>query len=314
MRHGTQLFLFTLLFLYPAIGGASQECETVNFVGKRDSPFNKIPVYHQGKINICYAYSAAQMADYHFIKNGSSTQRNVHPGWVAMHYALSRGRKQLDIGHTKEALEGLQKIGNCDYQTFSNALKAWASDPQLEDATILATLEENPMKNSVQTVFQITQNACQGVSKYSVSLPSIKMYNSKFLKNKKDYDFFLRRRLDKNESPISISYCSNIWKDPHYSGMTFDRKLKKDCKYHESLIVGKKVIGGSCHFLVRNTWGSLWTKNNSKLKCHCKNKITSESFDECDATNYSDNNFIVDSCWLPSDQLSNNVGHVTFFE
>ena len=39
----------------------------------------------------------------------------------------------------------------------------------------------------------------------------------------------------------------------------------KTCGNHASIIIGKKKIGGKCHYLVRNTWG----KDCSKYDWKC---------------------------------------------
>ncbi len=291
-----QPLLFLLMVLAPFLSLAN-DCSSINLITNEDSPFSKIPVYNQGKINICYAYSAAQMADYHLIKQGNS-ERSVHPFWVALNYAQLMKRENIQIGHPKEALEALTNFSNCDYQTVNKAL------------SMLDTQE-----TSTSRLMEMVKDACSAPLRTKLSLPSAKRMNFRTLNSDEAYARFIMNRLNEVDSPISIAYCSNVWKKPNFGGISFNSRgerdvLPKGCQYHESLVVGKKQIAGSCHFLVRNTWGTNWASTNKNWNCLCRNNKTGALADDCSFETHRED-YSVEACWLPMDQLSKNIGQVT---
>lgn len=328
-------------FLIPLIVKAqvpeAENCSPINLITQPNSPFQKIPVYNQEKINICYAYSAAQMVDFHLMKNGSP-DRTVHPAWVALNYSLKKNRNQLEIGHTKEALESLAEANNCDYQAVSDALRNWAQRHDVSEARILTYIERNtpvvpalrmpsslPSVNdlkssnltSVQMLASLLSSNCQ--AKRPLTIPKAHKFNFEQLPDDQAFTSMLETKIDSLKSPISIAYCANVWKDAEYRGIGLNWKgvrdsLKKDCHYHESLVVGRKKLGGSCNLLVRNTWGTNWTADNKNWKCVCRNKSTGAYVDECSAQTHPDSEYSVEGCWLPSDRLARNTGLITFME
>lgn len=294
------LLVLLITLVFPLLAFGASECTPVNMVSSLGSPFSKIPVYNQGKVNICYAYSAAQMADYHLIKQGSS-HRSIHPIWVAVNYAQLMKRENIQIGHPKEALEGLARASNCDYETVAESLK-----------------EITPQETSSSKLMEIIKSKCSEDQRTKVSLPKSLRYNFRTLNTDDSYAGFIQKKLSEVDSPISIAYCANIWKNPDYQGISYNKKgerdvLKKNCQYHESLIVGQKEIGGSCNFLVRNTWGTNWTAYNKKWNCLCRNKETGELLDDCNYQNHGESHS-VEACWLPMNQLSKNIGQVTVLD
>ena len=116
-----------------------------------------------------------------------------------------------------------------------------------------------------------------------------------------------------------MAYCSNIWKDSSYDGIDLTSEgvrdfLKSDCRYHESLIVGKKIQNGSCHLLIRNSWGDRWRRENKQWKCVCRDRLSEAYVDDCQPSTHSDEQYSIDSCWMPLDTLIRNVGTLTLIE
>lgn len=332
--------LLSLIFFILSFSALAEECGPINLISETSSPFQKIPVYNQEKINICYAYSAAQMADYHLLKNGAE-KRNVHPAWVAMSFASTLKRDRLDIGHAKEALDSILETSNCDYETVTKTLKTWGQDPSLSEAKILSMIEENSARQktegramaslptpmdlkdsqltSVEMLSTLLRQECTKEKTSSVKLPEAKKYNFRDLPTDEAFKNIFSSKLSSLRSPISIAYCSNLWKNPSYHGvgLTNDNlrdRLEKDCHYHESLIVGQKKVDNSCQYLVRNTWGDRFNRDNEKWKCLCRSKTTGEYVDDCDARTHNDGNYAVEGCWIPADVLARNTGVVTVLE
>jgi hypothetical protein len=311
----------------------------MNLITDTASPFQKIPVYDQKDSNICYAFSAAQMVDYQLIKEGA-LKRSVHPAWLALNYAIGRNKSGLDIGHTKEAIERLQEANNCDFEKVTNAFTAFAGTHDLLDSKIIAFIEKyadlkhSPAPSDIVTqhmfseLKKISQNPVKVVSRIlsqvcsnrtPIQVPKVSRYNFTHLPDDKAFQNFLIQRLDANPTPISIAYCSRVWRDPSYDGIELTKtgirdSLKKDCGYHESLVVGKKMAGDSCQLLIRNTWGDRWKAGNSKWKCLCKDRLSGQFVDDCTSSSHADENYSVEACWISSDVLSRNVGVITFME
>lgn len=136
--------LILLLFLFSHSVFAT-ECATKNYITEPNSPFQKIPVYDQDGIGICYAYAAAQMMDYHLIKKGA-TSRNVHPIWAALSYARSveKDTKQplndLSSGDIYRTMQATSKE-NCSYSTVENSLSTMARKANVTDAELANFIE-----------------------------------------------------------------------------------------------------------------------------------------------------------------------------
>src|ERR1044072_3918330 len=144
-----------LLFFLICFKVFAADCSSVNLITEPDSPFRKIPVYNQGSLNICYAYSAAQILDWYQIKNGAS-KRNIHPAWAALQYALGRNRDKLEIGHPKEAIESMKASLHCDYETVESVVR--------ETPTGL---------NSVETLNEVMMKHCPPEKRTFVMVPEV---------------------------------------------------------------------------------------------------------------------------------------------
>lgn len=314
----TQRFLLLLLiFCFNAI---ADECAPVNLITEPNSPFQKIPVYNQGSLNICYAYSAAQILDWYQMKNGA-TKRNVHPAWAALQYALVRNRKKLEIGHPKEAMESMRTALNCDYEAVESALKS-LGNPDESELKVLISIERGTFRSPagltpVETLKEALQKHCPPEKRTFVMVPEIERRNFKTLNEDEAYEKFLSEKLSSSPSPVSIAYCANVWKNPEFDGIDVNLLgqrdvVKKSCEYHESLVVGQKKLNNSCHYLVRNTWGSHWTAHNKHYSCVCRNRATGEFADDCRPETHGNDKYTVEGCWIRGNDLARNIGQVTF--
>jgi hypothetical protein len=328
-----------LMFCLYVSAFARSDCSPVNLITMPNSPFHIIPVYDQKDSNTCYAYSASQILDYHLISQGSP-KTSVHPAWIALNYALGRSRNTLDVGHTKEAIERINIVKNCDSSIVREALINWAGTRKLSDADIIAFIErystpsQSPplfdqrrdrllarlrktASNSVDVVAKILLPYCR--QRQDLQVPRVASYNFSQLPKDQAVEDFMIQRIGKYLSPISVAYCSNVWKHASYDGIDLTNLgrrdlLKPDCEYHESLIVGRKIAGNSCQLLVRNSWGREWRSANRQWKCLCKDKVTGKFIDDCTSLAHSTARYDVEACWIPSDKLSRNVGVVSFIE
>lgn len=355
-----------IAFLLLMQSAFATDCTPVNLVTEANSPFQKIPVYDQDGIGICYAYVAAQLLDYEIVKSGK--ERSVHPLWAALKYSESKKKDNLSSGITYYTLQEIIKSGNCQYDKISDAIGVWAKKanvreaeimnliekfaPKLKelyadkesatetvsteelDAVILEALEEHKpycsagatwdqlmpelrslsVMGSRQMLAGLVLPVCNGV------LPKPKVNPPKYFTTEVDSAWSpeMQKKLDK-KAPISISYCSKVLYEPEYDGI--ERKTAttasvnaEDCGGHESLIVGKKKIGESCHFLLRNSWGTGFGSSTEKWKCLCKNRATGEMVDDCEASTHNTGEYVVEGCWISSESLGKNIFGVTSLE
>ncbi len=132
------------------------------------------------------------------------------------------------------------------------------------------------------------------------------------LTKNEDVEKQLIAQLKNENAPAGISYCSAIWAKPAFTG-TYLRakdgssKQWDGCGNHASIVVGMKPVNNQCHFLVRNTWGSQFSKYTSNWKCLCKNKKTKAYVDNCTNKTHNNGEFAVEACWIPSEVMNKNV-------
>src|SRR5690606_35114876 len=81
----------------------------------------------------------------------------------------------------------------------------------------------------------------------------------------------------------------------------------KDCGHHASLVVGKKIIGKQCHYLVRNTWGTGFNSGTKKWNCLCKDRKTGKFLDNCTASKHNNGKYTVEGCWINGKALAANI-------
>lgn len=313
----TQRFLLLFLITFNVF---ASECAPVNLITEQNSPFRKIPVYNQGSLNICYAYSAAQILDWYQIKNGA-TKRNIHPAWAALQYALVRNKDRIEIGHPKETMESIKTALNCDYEAVEAALKSLGGPEDSEIKTLLSiergTYRSPAGYTPVETLKEALMKHCPSEKRTFVMVPEVERLNYKTLNDDEAYEKFLNTKLASAPSPVSIAYCANVWKNPEFDGIGVNLfgnrdSVKKGCEYHESLVVGQKKMENSCHFLVRNTWGTNWTAHNSRYACVCRDRGTGEFIDDCRPETHGNDRYTVEGCWIRSSDLTRNIGQLTY--
>lgn len=301
--------IFTLFSLLTLPGAYGSNCSPINLITEANSPFREMKVIDQRDLNICYAHAASQLAEYHLRQKG--IQERVHPASFALLYAMAKNKVKLEIGHTNEVLELAHGQTLCKAQAVSALLQSQAQGEQ-SDIEILSLIE----KRSTNSVHQLTELLSNCEKELKLELPRVKRLGYRDLPTHNDFEGKIISSLGSN-TPLSISYCANIWTKAEFEGISFNEKglrdrLQKDCHYHESLVVGRKLMGDSCHLLIRNTWGTNWRKSNKNWSCLCQDKATGEFRDDCRFENNKDLEVI--ACWLPAATVAKNTGVITFLE
>jgi hypothetical protein len=356
-------FLFLLLLSFNAMATV---CAPLNLVTEENSPFKKIPVYDQDGIGICYAYAAAQMMDYHIIKNGG--ERSVHPLWAALKFSDHQQTNELSGGMSYYAVEEILKQGNCQYDNIEKSLSTWAKKANVKEIEVVNLieilapklealknfkgsfrLERDEVDAVIKEAIQEHEPYCSPNSTWDKIYPELRaigvMSSPKLLsklvlpvcnKNLKKYDVppprwypvtkdedlttNLKFKLDGIKAPVSITFCATVLTDPEHDGINratgtgSEETYTEDCGHHESIVVGKKTVNGSCHYLVRNTWGPGFDETTTKWKCLCRKRGTQEFVDDCTEATHNNGQYLVEGCWISEDALGKNTLGLTWLE
>lgn len=104
----------------------------------------------------------------------------------------------------------------------------------------------------------------------------------------------------KGAGPIAVGYCGDLLTNgknyrgykSNFFGLTSTDVF--DCGLHESLVIGRKMIGGKCYFKIRNSWGKngSYHKDWSGLKEHSRDG----------------------NVWLDADALTENMGSMSYLK
>jgi hypothetical protein len=175
----------------------------------------------------------------------------------------SQGIKKIDNSTFSEIkrrfLKSIQKIkgffqrGNNPYQETDLPKIFQSVAPYIQDQSI------TELMTKLFADCQKPENII--ISTKYIPFPTVveaTLLNQPFLKD------YIKNKLDlPNAQPVGITYCANVFFYPNLNGVypdplngNFISKNDTECGRHASIIIGKKEIGGVCHFLIRNTWGT----------------------------------------------------------
>ncbi|MFL5785598.1 MAG: hypothetical protein ACJ76H_13360, partial [Bacteriovoracaceae bacterium] len=334
---------FFLLILLPILSFA-QDCSTINYLTEANSPFEKIPVADQDGTGICYAYSSSQLMDYYLIKSGQTQTQSMHPAWTATKSSAS----ELRSGSEDLSINAVRAAGSCNYQDVENALDTFGAFASVSGSQLVNFIENYAVAlgkgqdrgAAFYTAVNTTAPYCAKDTMWDMLLPdisplagtSVEMFTrilGDSCKSSQLRHFNIPapvRTVIRDDAlaaptinsllergPMTMGYCSQIWYDNRtYDG--FDRNSYTaipGCRPHSSLIVGRKMIGGSCHSLVRNSWGTGWGAWNEDHLCICRDKRTREWVDQCNPRLHSSDRYTVEACYIDQATLSVNVFDVT---
>lgn len=357
-------YFLVIFFIFSS--AFAKECDDINLITAKNSPFDKIPVYDQNGSNTCYSFVTSSVVNYELLKNGEK-ELKVHPAWAALVSPDLSKIGALWSGKTKFSIQELLKKNNCPYEIVDKSLQEWAKKANLTSSQMLAVLDSATWKindfskshtveevkasslNDVlnqasQSIFKKTCDYKQAWPELEEHLNALGTFSSKevlkeiifsgckdalkkvelgelktngLFREKENISVILSRVL-KDKNPIAISFCADSLYNHSHEGL----KMKEDksgreldkCSGHASMIVGQKKIGEQCHFLLRNTWGTGFSKWSKQGKCLCRNNTTGEILDDCTAKDHNNGQFSVEACWLPSSTIENNTYELTYFK
>ena len=236
---------------------AQSNCAPMNLVTEENSPFQKIPVFDQDGLNICYAYTGSQLIDYELIKKGNN-ERTIHPIWSALKFAESKDRPGINMGNAVDTIRAVKKFGNCPIETINESLKEWTQKANASEIEVMGLIEKLVvvLPTTTSEDIDLTINKvitghapyCGGDATWEQLVPELKALTTmtsrellsslvlnncqrdaqkvstsspRFLLPKTDAEVSptLNEVLDDYKSPIAISYCSQALYDPSYVGI-----------------------------------------------------------------------------------------------
>ncbi len=344
-------YLFFLIFIM--LEAHAQTCPNVNYLTRENSPFNHIPVNDQDGVGICYAYTAAQLVDYHLIRSRQTSGPVMSPAWLA----LKSSRRILEQGTEREAISALRSAGSCNQNDVETALDAFSNGSGLTGSYLVSFIEtyarelqRQNRRGTVTTTSDMvdaayskavdeTANVCPDDVVWRRIEPSLTALNETSVQmfarllrstcttqNIHRYNIPqpLVAQFDNNET-AKVTIDSQISKGPFtmaycsntWTDMNYNMNRSDPgdiCGMHSSMVVGRKKIGSNCFALVRNSWGTGWGSWNENEICLCKNKDSGEWVDNCRAETHNDGNHTVEACYIGMNRLSHNVQDITTFD
>jgi hypothetical protein len=325
----------------------ANDCAPINLVTEPNSPFQKMPVYEQDGAGICYAYAASQLINYHLIKNGGEPsvhplwvsvnysevekQSALHSGYSKVAINFLKVVKNCPAAVVSKAIETWVIQSNASeaelmgmIDSTSDLISSKNLSPQQIDEAIEKSITDfapfcsaNPTWQSILPILRSLSVLSSQKLFEDLILPACK--NNLVPLNIPDATSYsltetqvvptLNNRLNELKAPLSIMYCSNVLEDPSDAGIIDfqEQVLTKECGPHESIVVGQKEINNSCHFLIRNTWGTDFGKWTNNWNCLCKNIQTGELVDDCRKSTHNNGKFSIEGCWISGEALKKNT-------
>lgn len=125
-----------------SISAFSADCTPVNLYDSQTSPFHRMPIYNQGELNTCYAYTASQLIDfYRFTKDQNATEL-TNPIWTALIHKINTpihwNPDNLDFSRMTWVFDNLEDHGICKAEVMERAIdKLRNGNSNLTDEDIL---------------------------------------------------------------------------------------------------------------------------------------------------------------------------------
>ena len=125
MKLAINLLLAALIFSAP-LSVSAADCSPVNLYEAPDSPLHRIPIYDQGQMNTCYAYTGSQLVDYYRFKKDPKSRDLTPPIWTALihklHVPIAWNPDNLDFSRMTWVFTDLEKYGICKEKVVDRAI------------------------------------------------------------------------------------------------------------------------------------------------------------------------------------------------
>jgi hypothetical protein len=180
MRVWFSLLAFILLSPFTPSSEAAT-CKAVNLYENPESPLHQIPIYDQGDLPICYAYTASQLIDYYLIERGLPRSESVHPFWIAYNHKANAPtlrsiiqwkKNRLGYSYMKWAFQDLRRNGACPAPIVQNQLDRFDGvlpEENKDDVNrTLASTEVEDEEEGEENVVQESQEELEDIKSTSV--------------------------------------------------------------------------------------------------------------------------------------------------
>ena len=108
-----RLVLFSTLFFLSKASYSS--CEPMR-LDQKNGAMERIPVYDQGNLNVCYGYAVSQIIDaYRFSHGEEDFDHLTSPVAVSVFYSVGKDKGSVEFGNTRDAIPTVLKNGSCKY-------------------------------------------------------------------------------------------------------------------------------------------------------------------------------------------------------
>ncbi len=247
------------------------------------------PRWSQGTTHMCYAFSVATLIDqYRFSYGDRDLSHTTSPLLLAMRTIENFN----DLGSTfsggkvEHALFAARQFGSCSAKIVSDKLGPYGIDILLknlkifyqrafqmkdtkmkvaekvsqflknaglkpEDLAPVSDIERNFILSQEEFITKTLLSFCKE-TKNLEDLPALKL----LFQPQAEAAQILEKinNLLSAKTALGINFCSNVVTDPNYkSGFKNDQWFCKDQLNHSAVIVGRKMQGGQCRFLVQDT-------------------------------------------------------------
>ncbi len=144
------LFSFAILFQAPAQAqheGIPGYCPAVNLYEVAGRPFDRMPIYDQGELSTCYAYTASQLIDFWRFKNQPESVDLTSPVWTALVHKvrmpLHWNPDNLDFSRMAWVFRSIEKEGICRADVVDRAIERLRNgNPRMQEPDLMAFFQE----------------------------------------------------------------------------------------------------------------------------------------------------------------------------
>jgi hypothetical protein len=102
-------------------------CPAVNLYDQPGSPFDRMPIYDQGELSTCYAYTASQLIDFLRFKKDPGASTLTSPVWTALVHKvrmpLHWNPDNLDFSRMAWVFKSLRHEGICKAEVVDRAIE-----------------------------------------------------------------------------------------------------------------------------------------------------------------------------------------------
>jgi hypothetical protein len=122
-------------------------CPAVNLYEVPVRPFDRMPIYDQGELSTCYAYTASQLIDFWRFKNDPAARDLTSPVWTALVHKvrmpLHWNPDNLDFSRMAWVFKSLEREGICRAEVVDRAIERLRNgNARMQEADLMSFFQE----------------------------------------------------------------------------------------------------------------------------------------------------------------------------